>query len=148
MAGVVPWPQGNAGPCDGCEGYVGAFDQGSGLVALGGNLQQAALAEPASLSFGALKASEQNTLSLTLRNLTSSVITLVPAAHLQGPEGSIQGGVGVSAPLITLPAGGTTSLKVGIQAPPAGGAYSGDLVFVNEQSGARAARVTLGFVVK
>ena len=148
LAGTIPSPSGNAGPCDRCEGYVGAFDQGSGLVALGGNLQQAALAEPASLSFGALQVSDQKVLTLTLRNLTASPLSLVPAAHLQGPEGSIQGGIGVSAPLITLPAGGTTTIRIGVQAPPASGAYSGDLVFMNEQSGARVSRVTLGFVVK
>jgi len=137
-----------AGPCDGCDGYVGAFDQGSGLVSLAGNLNQAAVSEPASLSFGALKDSEQATRALTLRNLTGTALTLVPIGHLQGPEGALQGGIGISAAGITLPAGGSAGLRVGIQGPPVAGPYTGDIIFVNETTGSRVARVTLGFVIR
>jgi len=135
-------------PCDDCDGYVGAFDQGSGLVSLAGNLNQVAVSEPASLSFGALKDSEQATRALTLRNLTGNALTVVPVGHLQGPEGAIQGGIGVSAPVITLPPGGTAGIRIGIQGPPAPGPYTGDIIFVNETTGARVARVTLGFVIR
>ncbi|HEY8283679.1 MAG TPA: S8 family serine peptidase, partial [Chloroflexota bacterium] len=140
--------QAAAEPCDGCDGYVGAFDQGSGLVALAGNLNQSAVSEPASLSYGALKGSEQQTRALTLRNLTGATLTMVPIAHLQGPEGSLQGGIGVSAGVITLPPGGTTALRVGIQGPPAPGPYTGDISFIDETTGTRVARATLAFVIR
>lgn len=133
--------------CAGCDGFVGAYDQGAGLVALSGNLQQAALIEPAGISFGSLKAKEKLERQVIVRNVTGATLQLTLGGRIQNPSGDAQAGLSISTPELTLGPGATAPVILAITGPTAKGSYTGELVLSN-QDGKRAARAAFAFVVR
>jgi hypothetical protein len=131
-----------------CDGYVGAYDQGAGLVSLAGNLRQSAIIEPAGVSFGSLKASEKAEQSVIIRNVGNGTLHVMLGGSLHGPQGDLITGLTISHAEITLAPGGTAPIGIWITAPKAKGSYGGQLIVLNQSDRSLIAQATFAFVVR
>ena len=129
-------------------GFVSAYDQGAGLVDLKAMVEQVAYAEPAGLSFKILSADERREQTLILRNISTEALTVTLQGSLHGPDGALAAGLEFDTNQLTVPAGGSATLKVILRGPSKVGQYSGDIVFVNQANGERVARAAVAFVVQ
>jgi hypothetical protein len=135
-------------PCDSCEGYVSAYDQGAGLVSLKGIVDQVAVAEPGGISFGLLSPGDVQARSISIRNISSQELTIVPGGNLQGPLGAVTSGIEASDGELSIAPGESVTLGVRLTAPADQGQYSGSLIFFDKQTSAPVAHAALAFVVK
>ncbi|WP_233580804.1 S8 family serine peptidase [Streptomyces triticirhizae] len=123
-----------AGSAITAEGYS-AFQQGSGRIDVPAAIAQSVIAEPSSLSFGAVpfphEDAEPVTRELTYRNLGDADVTLQLAAEGTDPEGNPapEGLFALSADEVTVPAGGTATVEA-TASTAAGELFGGHSLFV------------------
>ncbi|MGH2390322.1 MAG: S8 family serine peptidase, partial [Chloroflexota bacterium] len=132
----------------GCDGFVGAYDQGAGLVSLADNVQQAALIEPAGISFGSLKAKEKEERRVIVRNVSGATLHLTLGGTMHGPSGDAQAGLTISVSKLTLAPGETAPITLMITGPAIKGSYTGEVALSHDDGGARVGRATFAFVVR
>ncbi|HEY0471332.1 MAG TPA: S8 family serine peptidase [Kribbella sp.] len=111
------------------------FDQGAGRIDLTKGIKQSIISEPGSVSFGTAQWPHTDdtpvTKDVTYRNLGDKPVTLALTASLNGPDGAPApaGALKLSAPSVTVPAGGTATVRATSNTKHNGpdGAYSGRL---------------------
>ncbi|KAB8166938.1 S8 family serine peptidase, partial [Streptomyces mimosae] len=123
-----------AGSAITADGYT-AFQQGSGRIDVPAAIAQSVIAEPSSLSFGAVpfphEDAEPVTRELTYRNLGDADVTLQLTAEGTDPEGNPapDGLFTLSADEVTVPAGGTATVEA-TASTAAGELFGGHSLFV------------------
>ncbi|SFB87445.1 S8 family peptidase [Streptomyces aidingensis] len=122
----------------GLEGST-AFQAGAGRLDVSRALEQRIIAEPGSLSFGAVPYPHEDdqpvVKDLTYRNLGDSDITLALTAEGTGPEGepAPEGMFTLSAGQVTVPAGGTATVQVTADTTHGGAVNGGYSLFLTAE---------------
>ncbi|MEH1058303.1 S8 family serine peptidase [Micromonospora sp. CPCC 206171] len=95
---------------------IGVYEQGAGFLDVARAIQQTVTASPVSVAFERTTAAQQHT--ITYANSGSSALTLAVSLDAKGADGAPApaGLFGLSASSVTVPAGGTATVTVTVQA--------------------------------
>jgi subtilisin family serine protease len=135
-----------ASPIGDSSTYVSVYLQGAGLVNLRTMVDQQLLIEPANLSFGVLGKNAERTLRITLENLTAHALNFDLEGTLHNSAAGGEPSLVISQTAISLPAGQSLAVTVGVRGSTTPGTFSGNLEAV--QNGVALARAPLGFTIR
>ncbi|RBM17874.1 S8 family serine peptidase [Streptomyces sp. PT12] len=135
------------------EGYS-AFQQGAGRIDVPAALTQTVTAEPVSIGFGSVpwphEDAEPITRDLTYRNAGEQDLTLALTSTGTGPDGEAapEGMFTLSADEVTVPAGGTATVRITADTTPGGEVYGAYTSYVTATSDDGQTVRTAGAVVR